>query len=473
MLRMSTHEELSMTCKWQLTTSPLIPHGECTLTMDSQTKRYILFTWGCQMNEDDSEQISSMLMRMGMSPTQDPEIADVAILVTCSVREKPENKALSKLGELNMIKERRPWMVIGVCGCMAQRKGRALRKAKTYIDFIVGTHNLSQIPELIYNAQKGRKFASALDMPREHSDEKRLPGRVSREEVGLKCFVPIMYGCDNFCSYCIVPHVRGRERSRKVDAVISEVAELASRGCKEITLLGQNVNSYSDLDIDFPKLLGLVNDIDGIQRIRFITSHPKDLSDELIRAIAVNDKVCEHIHLAVQSGDDRILQAMNRRYTVEHLKNRITSLRTAIPDIAISTDFIAGFPGETQEEFENTLRLVEDVRFDSAFMFAFNAIPGTKAAELPDQLPVSVKNERLNRLIKLQNEISCSVNEEMVGQTYEVLVEGRSHKDNTKATGLTRQAKTMNFTTEKDFTGQMVAIRAIEGHLYGYVGEIL
>lgn len=441
--------------------------------MDSQTKRYIVFTWGCQMNEDDSEQISSMLMQMGMSPTQVPEMADVAILVTCSVREKPENKALSKLGELNMIKELRPWMIIGVCGCMAQRKGRALRKAKTYIDFVVGTHNLSQIPELIYNAQRGRKFDSALGMPETVSDDKLLPGRVIRADVGLKCFVPIMYGCDNFCSYCVVPLVRGRERSRKVDAVISEIADVASKGCREVTLLGQNVNSYRDMDVDFPKLLGLVSEIDDIHRIRFITSHPKDLSDALINAIAAHDKVCEHVHLAVQSGDDRILQAMNRNYTVERLKNRITTLRNLIPDISITTDFIVGFPGETEEEYENTLRLVEDVRFDSAFMFAFNSIPGTAAAELPDQLSTSVKNERLNRLIKLQNEISCSVNSKMIGKTFEVFVEGRSPKDNSKATGLTRQSKTMNFESDEDLTGQMIAVTAIEGHLYGYVGESL
>lgn len=465
----------------------LPPLSGCSLpaTMSNVTttdRKFIIFTWGCQMNEDDSEQIASLLMRMGYCPTDCQEDADVAMLVTCSVRAKPEEKAKSKLGELRLIKQRKPDMIIGVCGCMAQKEGDKLRKHRPYLDLVVGTANIWRIPELIAEVERKRMFRSALGLPRSASDARIVPPRVSRCTRSIKSFVPVMYGCDNWCSYCVVPHVRGRERSRKMSDILHEIAELAERGTKEVTLLGQNVNSYRNpvgpaYDVgnqhsaDFADLLAAVNEIEGIERIRFTTSHPKDLSDRLICAMRDLPKVCEHIHLAVQSGDDAVLARMNRKYTSAHIKERVAALRAAIPEIAITTDFLVGFPGETEEQFENTLRLAEEIRFDSAFMFAFNPIPGTAAAEMADGVASQVANARLRRLIQLQNSITCEINKAQVGRTYEVLVEGVSPKNPCRLVGLTRQNKTVNFAGSPDVIGKTVELRVTEGHLYGFVAE--
>ena len=420
------------------------------------------------MNEDDSEQIANLLMQMGYSPTDRADEADIAMLVTCSVRAKPEEKAKSKLGELRLVKLSKPEMIIGVCGCMAQRVGESIRKGRPYIDLAVGTGQVSRVPDLIRQVVERRRFVSALDLDRE------IPERVSREAEAIKSFVPVMYGCDNYCAYCVVPYVRGRERSRPVSQIVAEVADLARRGRKEVTLLGQNVNSYGatlDEPVDFADLLRAVNGVNGIERIRFTTSHPKDLSDRLIEAMRDLDKVCEHIHLPVQSGDDEVLRAMNRGYTGARYRERVAALREAVPDIAITTDLLVGFPGETEEQFENTMRLVEEVRFDSAFMFAFNPIPGTAAEKMAGQLPVAVKNERLRRLIEVQNRITCEINDAHVGRVYEALVEGISPKDPRRVTGLTRQNKTVNFPGDAGLAGGLVDVRVTEGHLYGFVGE--
>lgn len=442
--------------------------------MTATDRKFIIFTWGCQMNEDDSEQIASLLMQMGYSPTDNQEEADVAMLVTCSVREKPEQKAKSKLGELRLVKEANPDMIIGVCGCMAQKEGEQLRKHRPYLDMVIGTASIWQIPDLIRKTEHRRRFRSALDMPRSVSDALDMPVRTSRAGESLKSFVPVMYGCDNFCSYCVVPYVRGKERSREMGDIVREIEELALNGRKEVTLLGQNVNSYGTTlgnKVDFADLLAAINAVDGIERIRYMTSHPKDLSDRMIEAIRDLPKVCEHIHLAVQSGDDEILAQMNRKYTSAHIRDRVAALRTAVPDISITTDFLVGFPGETDEQFENTMRLAEEIRFDAAFMFAFNPIPRTAAAAMENQLSKSVKNERLNRLIKIQNAITCEINDACVDKTYEVLVEGISQKDTERITGLTRQNKTVNFPGTSDMIGQTVEVRMTEGHLYGFVGE--
>jgi len=430
--------------------------------------KFVIFTWGCQMNEDDTEQMASLLLQMGYSPTSTPEEADIALLVTCSVRRKPEEKAKSKLGQLKAIKQKRPHMIIGVCGCMAQRLGETLQKQYPFIDFVLGTAQIHRIPEVLQEVQASRKFVSALDL------DGKVPPRTQRIGKSIKAFVPVMYGCNNFCTYCVVPYVRGRERSRTVEDIVSEVRELARMGTKEVTLIGQNVNSYGatlNPPIDFPDLLRAINDIQGIERIRFTTSHPKDMSDRLIEAMRNLEKVCEHIHLPVQSGDNDVLRAMNRNYTVEHYKERVTALRQAIPDIAITTDLLVGFPGETEEQFLNTLRLVEEIRFDSAFMFAFNPIPGTAAAQMPNQVPESIKKERLKKLIEVQNRITCEINSAQTGRVYEVLVEGASPKDPTRLTGLTRQNKTVNFVGVPEMIGSLVDVRITEGHLYGFVGE--
>ena len=442
---------------------------------NTSDRRFIIFTWGCQMNEDDSEQIAGYLMQMGYSPTNNPEEADIAMLVTCSVRAKPEEKAKSKLGELRIIKESRPHMIIGVCGCMAQRVGELLKKGRPYLDMVVGTHNISRIPDLLREVQETRHFVSALHLPESGKDRLEVPSRIDRRTRALKSFVPVIYGCNNFCSYCVVPYVRGRERSRPTPEVVREIQDLAENGRVEITLLGQNVNSYGadlDEDVDFAELLRAVNDLDGIERIRFTTSHPKDLSDRLMEAMRDLDHVCEHIHLAVQSGDDEVLARMNRKYTSSHYKERVAALRAAVPDIAVTTDFLVGFPGETQEQFENTLALAEEIRFDAAFMFAYNTIPNTAAERLDGQLSRQAKNSRLDKLIKLQNAITCQINEGEVGRVFEVLVEGTSPKDSTRLTGLTRQNKTVNFPGPQELIGKLVNVRATEGHLYGFVGEL-
>jgi len=445
------------------------------INVTTADRKFIIFTWGCQMNEDDAEQIASLLMQMGYSPTDNQEEADVAMLVTCSVRAKPEHKAKSKLGELALAKRSNPAMIIGVCGCMAQKEGELLRKHRPYLDMVIGTASIWRIPELICEVQRKRGFRSALGLPQSDSDPVTVPSRTLRQGHSIKSFVPVMYGCDNYCSYCVVPYVRGKERSRDIADVVSEVTELAGAGRKEVTLLGQNVNSYgatlSD-DVDFADLLAALGDIDGIERIRFTTSHPKDLSDRLIAAMRDLPKVCEHIHLAVQSGDDEVLARMNRKYTAAHIVERVAALRDAVSEIAITTDFLVGFPGETEEQFENTMRLAAQIRFDSAFMFAYNAIPRTAAATMEGQLSVKAKNARLGRLIKLQNAITCEINDASVGRMYEVLVEGVSPKDPRRVTGLTRQNKTINFAGSSEMVGQTVQVRVTEGHLYGFLGEV-
>jgi len=365
-------------------------------------------------------------------------------------------------------------MLIGVCGCMAQKEGDALRKSRPYLDFVIGTNSIWQIPELVCKAQTRRKFRSALSLPTAASDALTLPPRTTRGAPALKSFVPVMYGCDNFCSYCVVPHVRGRERSRGLDDIVGEVRDLATNGRKEVTLLGQNVNSYGTTlseRVDFSDLLRAVSEVEGIERIRFTTSHPKDLSDRLIDAMRDLPKVCEHIHLAVQSGDDDILARMNRKYTVDHVRERIAALRSAVPGMSITTDFLVGFPGETDEQFDNTMRFAEEMRFDAAFMFAFNPIPRTAAAAMDDQLSSATKNTRLRRLIKVQNAITCEINNASIGTCYDVLVEGVSPKDPTRVTGLTRQNKTVNFVGNEAMTGRLAQVLVTEGHLYGFVGE--
>ncbi|MBI2844367.1 MAG: tRNA (N6-isopentenyl adenosine(37)-C2)-methylthiotransferase MiaB [Armatimonadetes bacterium] len=427
------------------------------------------------MNEDDSEQIASLLTQMGYQATEDVSEADIIMLNTCSVRAKPEQKVKSKLGELKELKEANPDLIIGLCGCMAQRHGESIRKSAPYVDMVIGTAQIERIPELISEVLRSRQPLTALDLPRAPRDQASVPARTIRANgSGLKAFVPITYGCDNFCAYCIVPYVRGKERSRSLAEIVSEVRQIAAQGLKEITLLGQNVNSYADPEdpaVDFPALLAALNEVEGLERIRFTTSHPKDLSDRLVTAIATLPKVCEHIHLPIQAGDSDILRRMRRGYSVEHYMDKVAALRLAVPDIAITTDILVGFPGETEQHFANTLRTIEEIRFDAAFMFAFNPIERTAAAALRDQIPAKLKNERLRRVIELQNRITVEKNSAQVGMVFDVLVEGVSPKNPNRLTGLTRQNKTVNFPGSLDMIGHNVPVRVTEGHLYGFAGE--
>ena len=426
------------------------------------------------MNEDDSEQIVGIMMRLGYQQVVSESEADVVFLNTCSVRAKPEHKVRTKLGELRILKRENPDMIVAVCGCMAQKEGERIRSYAPFVDLIIGTANLYQIPCLLEKIAENRGKLSSLRLPHDAGDEFAIPPRIERKP-GLKAFVPIMYGCNNYCAYCVVPFTRGMERSRPTADIAAEVESLASGGCKEITLLGQNVNSYGQTlspPTGFPSLLRRLNDIEGIERIRFITSHPKDLSDELICALAELSKVCEHIHLPVQSGSDRILKQMNRRYTVAQYREKLAKLREAVPGMAVTTDLIVGFPGETEEDYQSTLDLVEWARFDEAFMFAFSPMFGTAAASMPDQLSEPIKHERLLGLIELQNRITGEINQSQIGTTFEVLVEGISHKDSAKVTGLTRTNKTMNFPGDAGLIGRTVRVRAVKPFIWGFVGEM-
>ncbi|MBR4748327.1 MAG: tRNA (N6-isopentenyl adenosine(37)-C2)-methylthiotransferase MiaB [Abditibacteriota bacterium] len=435
--------------------------------------KYILYVWGCQMNEEDAAQIGDYLRKAGYEETRNPEEAAAAVLVTCSVRQKPENKVLSKLGELAIIKqEANPGLIIGVYGCMAQRQGKALRRGRPWLNFVCGTHRLSAIPGLIARAQAAPNgFFYDLELPdKEQGEPLPVPERTPRLKPSLREYVPIMFGCNNFCSYCIVPYTRGRERSRDYADITEEIERLARGGTKEVTLLGQNVNSYSG-GVTFPRLLELVNDIDGIERIRFTTSHPKDLTPALIDAMAGLPKVEKHIHLAIQSGDDTVLRNMNRKYDSRRIRELIAALRSAVEDVAVTTDLIAGFPGETEEQFEHTLALVEEIRFDAAFMFSYNPIPGTPAASMEGQMPMKDKNRRLERLIALQNAITVDINRSRIGRTERVLVHGNASRPGQR-TGLTEQGKTFNFEGAQPATGSVTEAVVTEAGLYGFTGRL-
>jgi len=467
--------------------------------MNVQAPGYHIMTWGCQMNEEDSEQMALYLEQMGYVAVDDPAEAEVVLLNTCSVRRKPEEKVYSKLGELRELKQRRPEMIIGVCGCMAQVESKEILQRAPFVDLIVGTGNLAAIPNMIRalreegrrgEEEKGRPSPLtthspllSLDLPpRKGAVVTDVPLRNILRKPKLKAHVPIMYGCDKFCTFCIVPFTRGRERSRPTADILMEIHALARSGTKEVTLLGQTVNSYgknlAEGRVPFARLLEMIDAIRGIQRIRFTSPYPRDFTDDLIETMARLPKVCEHVHLPLQVADDELLQRMHRGYTVAKYREIVEKLRAAMPEIAITTDLMLGFPGETEEQFRNTLRFVEEIRFDAAFMFAYSPRPGTKAAEMPDQVPHAVKIARLNEVIALQNRITVEKNRALVGQTFEVLVEGRSPKDPTKLTGLTRTFKTVNFPPPEgglrpvdSLIGKLVMVRAIEGHLWGFTGE--
>jgi len=454
-------------------------------------------TWGCQMNEEDSEQMALYLEQMGYAPVDDAAHADVILLNTCSVRQKPEEKVYSKLGELRELKAQRPERIIGVCGCMAQVESAEIKRRAPFVDMVVGTGNIAAIPNLIRSVKERKEVIgssgdrvignpaapspnhpiTALDLPpRKGAVVTDVPLRNILRKPKLKAHVPIMYGCDKFCTFCIVPLTRGRERSRPTAEILREIEGLARAGTKEVTLLGQTVNSYgknmAEGKVPFARLLEQISEIRGIQRIRFTSPYPRDFTDDLIETIARLPKVCEHVHLPVQVADDDLLRRMHRGYTVARYREIVEKLRAAVPGIALTTDLMLGFPGETDEQFWNTMRFVEEVRFDSAFMFAYSPRPGTKAADMPDPVPHEVKIARLRQLIELQNRITLEINRSQVGQVFEVLVEGKSQKDPSKLTGLTRTFKTVHFPGDPRLIGKLAPVRAVEGYLTGFMGEI-
>ncbi len=456
----------------------------------TRPKKYAVLTWGCQMNVDDSNQAAGLLEAEGMTATDDPAEADVVLLNTCAVRQKPEDKVFSKLGELAEMKRARPDMVIGVMGCMAQRAGAEIARRAPHIDLIAGTAQLEQIPGMIRERRFGLQAGKIqpnragdvliqLQLPRKKVEaDLYLPERKRVLTGKIKSFVSIMYGCDKFCAFCIVPLTRGKERSRPAAAIVAEVEHLAAHGTKEVTLLGQTVNSYGlkglDATCSFAELLRRVNDVPGVERVRFTSPYPKDFSDDVIEAMANLSHVCEQVHLPVQVGDDALLQRMHRGYTLDQYREIVNKLRAAMPGIVITTDLMLGFPGETQEQVENTYRFVEEIRFDAAFMFAYSPREPTQAARLPEQIERREKTRRLEKLIEIQNAITVDVNREQVGRAFEVLVEGRSHKDPDRWQGLTRGGKTVHFAAGRDdLIGRFVQVRATEGRLWGFQGELL
>ena len=470
---------------------------------DAASPGYHIMTWGCQMNEEDSEQMSLYLEQMGYRPVASPAEAEVVLLNTCSVRAKPEDKVWTELGKLRDLKQKRPELIIGVCGCMAQVNAPEFQKRAPHINLIVGTGNIAALPDLIAKAKAGEQLPpgaapftepykpkvntialTALALPpRKGAIVTEMPERKAERKPKLKAHVPIMYGCDKFCTFCIVPHTRGRERSRPTAEVLAEIEGLARNGTKEITLLGQTVNSYGknmpEGRVPFARLLEHIDAIRGLSRIRFTSPYPRDFTDELIAAIANLEKVCEQVHLPLQVADDALLAEMHRGYTVEQFHTIVEKLRTQIPGISITTDIMLGYPGETDAQFENTMRFVEATRFDSAFMFAYSPRPNTKAAVKENQLPQALKMERLNALIAMQNRITIEINAAQVGREFEILVEGRSPRDPNRLTGYTRTLKTVNFTvpsggsrSPESLTGKLVPVRVTEAHLTGFTGEL-
>lgn len=418
-------------------------------------KRYHIVTYGCQMNAHDSETIAGMLEQMGMTEAAAREDADFVLYNTCCVRENAERRALGNVGWLKELKKVKPELIVGVCGCMVQQDGMAQKLIKRYpfVDIAFGTHNLPELPGMFKKLLDSReRVVSVLD-----TDGMIAEGLPVKRAGGLMAYVTIMYGCDNFCSYCIVPYVRGRERSRLPEDILREVEQLKTESVKEIMLLGQNVNSYAGGGIDFAELLRRVDDI-GIERVRFMTSHPKDLSDRLIDVMANSKHICHQLHLPVQHGSNRVLSAMNRCYTREHYLGVVKRLRDAMPDIGLTTDLIVGFPGETEEDFNQTIDLVRQVRYDSAYTFIYSPRQGTVAAEMPNQVDEETAKRRIHELIAVQEQITAETYAAQVGHVENVLCEGVSARSERQITGRTQRGITVNFDGSADMVGSVVPV---------------
>ena len=443
--------------------------------MNEQIKdlKYYIETWGCQMNEEDSEKLSGMLKSIGYSKTDNLNEAGIIIYNTCCVRENAENKVFGNLGELKHLKKKNPDLIVAVCGCMMQQEGMAdkILSKFPHVNIIFGTHNAYKFPEYLNRVRtEGVQVKEIFN-----KETEIVEGLPIDRESSVKAFVTIMYGCNNFCTYCIVPYVRGRERSRKSEDIINEIRDLVAKGYKEITLLGQNVNSYGkglEEDIDFAKLLRKINEVEGLERIRFMTPHPKDLTKDVIMAIKECDKLCEQVHLPVQSGSNRILKKMNRHYTQESYLELVELIKKEIPGVSITTDIIVGFPGETEEDFLDTLDLVNKVQYDSAFTFIYSRRNNTPADMMLNQVPDADKHHRFDRLIKAVNESVIRKNKEFEGKTVEVLVEGPSKNDESKFTGRTRNGKLVNFSGENVKAGDLVNVKIVRAQPFSLIGEV-
>ena len=435
--------------------------------------KYIIQTFGCQMNEHDSEKLCAMLDSMGYEQGMMVDECDLIIYNTCAVRENAELKVFGNLGHLKLAKRKNPDLKIAVCGCMMQQPHvvKEIKSKYKHVDLVFGTHNLYKFPELLTKSIESENIlVDVWDV-----DGEVVEGLRSSRKFELKAFVNIMYGCNNFCTYCIVPYTRGRERSRTPEDILNEIKELVANGTKEVTLLGQNVDSYGktlDNPMTFAELLREVNNVEGIERIRFMTSHPKDISDEVIYAIRDCDKVCEFLHLPVQCGSSSLLKVMNRHYTKEQYLEIIEKAKKEVPDIAFSTDLMIGFPGETEEDLLDTIDVVEKVRYDSAFTFIYSKRKGTPAAEMENQIPEDVKHERFNRVLSKVNEIVGEINQSYIGKTVEVLVEGKSKTDDNRFMGRTRQNKLVNFDAKsEDLIGKLINVEITSATGFSLIGK--
>ncbi|MEX2462307.1 MAG: tRNA (N6-isopentenyl adenosine(37)-C2)-methylthiotransferase MiaB [Paenibacillaceae bacterium] len=436
-------------------------------------KFYQIMTYGCQMNEHDTETMMGIFETMGYQRTEDKLVADVILLNTCAVRENAEDKVFGELGHLKALKLQNPFLILGVCGCMSQEEAVVSRimQKHPFVDLIFGTHNIHRLPHLLEEAYMCKEMVIEV-----WSKEGDIIENLPKKRDGIKAWVNIMYGCDKFCTYCIVPYTRGKERSRRPEDVIAEVRDLARQGFKEIMLLGQNVNAYGkdfiDLTYTFATLMNDIRQID-IPRVRFTTSHPRDFDDDLIEVLSKRGNLMEHIHLPVQSGSTEVLKRMSRKYSREDYIILVAKIKKAIPDVVLTTDIIVGFPGETEEQFAETISLVNEIGFDFAFTYNYSPRSGTPAFEMEDNIPELVKKARLQRLNNAMNELSKRSNEKLRGQVVEVMVEGESKNNPDVLAGRTRTNKLVHFIGSKDLIGKEVAVKVTEAQTWIIKGEIV
>lgn len=442
--------------------------------MKDKSKKYCIITYGCQMNEHDSEKLAGMLESIGYQQASELEDADIILINTCTIRENADLKILGKIGSIKKIKEKKRDLIIGVGGCMMQSEKavRQLYEKYPHVDLIFGTHNIHHLPDLIKRIERERgRIVEVWEQ-----EEGLIPDLPSVRKKEFKAWVSIIQGCNNFCTYCIVPYVRGRERSRPLKDIIKEVEKLVSEGVKEITLLGQNVNSYGkDLpeDVDFADLLIELDKIKELSRLRYMTSHPRDFSLKLLEAIKNSRSVCEHFHLPIQSGSNSILKKMNRGYTREKYLELISAIRKEVPDSSITTDIIVGFPGETEKEFEETLGLIKEIRFDSAFTFIYSKRTGTPASTMEEQVPEDIKSRRLKELMDIQNQISLEKNQEELGKTLEVLIEGESKNNPDTLMGRDRKNKLVIVPRDDNLIGKIVNVKINRAQSFTLFGEVI
>ena len=439
------------------------------MTETIQRKKVFIRTFGCQMNEHDSERMAGLLHQQGYVLTQNPEEADVILVNTCSIRDKAEQKSYSELGRYAELKEARPGLVVGMAGCVAQQEGQKVFKRYPWVDLVFGSANIPNLPEMVKIRQAGQLHVIRTEEP---------PGPpVTTPAVRsdrVRAWVNIMEGCDKHCAFCVVPMTRGRERSRPDDEVLNEVSVLGLQGYKEVTLLGQTVNSYGKgTPVEFSDLLWMLNDVPGIERIRFTTSHPVDLTPKLMLAMAVLPEVCEHLHLPLQSGSDRILDRMYRGYTRADYQEKVHALRLTVPGISLTTDIIVGFPGESEEDFEQTLEAIEEIRCDAIFAFKYSPRPNTPAAAYPDQVPEERKDQRLQKLLGFQKRITEERSERLVGTVQEVLVEAAGKRDPDQLFGRMRTNRTVRFHGPARWIGQLIQIRIEKAYAGSLEGTVL